>query len=163
MNCVNCGAVLRLVEGRGHFVCDYCAAVRPLDGPPAEGVDGLTAAATPTDAACPTCNQALHAAVLDGWSVSTCRACSGILVPRSAFGKIVAARRAAAAGPEITPRPIDPAEFSRTLRCPRCHERMEVHPYYGPGAVVIDSCNACGVVWLDRGELRAIEQAPGKR
>lgn len=163
MNCSNCGAALRLVEGRGHFVCDYCAAVQMLDGAAPAGVDGVSAIASATDAGCPTCNRPLFSAVLDGWSVTTCRACSGILIPRSAFGKIVAARRAAATGPEITPRPIDPAEFSRSLPCPLCRGRMEVHPYYGPGAVVIDSCNACGVVWLDRGELRAIELAPGKR
>jgi Zn-finger nucleic acid-binding protein len=40
---------------------------------------------------------------------------------------------------------------------------MDVHPYYGPGSQVIDSCPHCRLVWLDAGELAAIERAPGRR
>jgi Zn-finger nucleic acid-binding protein len=40
---------------------------------------------------------------------------------------------------------------------------MEVHPYYGPGNVVVDSCCHCGLVWLDAGEISMIETAPGAR
>jgi Zn-finger nucleic acid-binding protein len=40
---------------------------------------------------------------------------------------------------------------------------MEVHPYYGPGSQVIDSCHRCRLVWIDSGELAAIEKAPGRR
>jgi hypothetical protein len=39
---------------------------------------------------------------------------------------------------------------------------MEVHPYYGPGNVVIDSCSACDLIWLDHGELKQISDAPGR-
>ena len=38
---------------------------------------------------------------------------------------------------------------------------MEVHPYYGPGNVIIDSCTTCDFLWLDAGELRQISDAPG--
>jgi Zn-finger nucleic acid-binding protein len=38
---------------------------------------------------------------------------------------------------------------------------MEVHPYYGPGNVVMDSCTTCDLVWLDVGELKQISEAPG--
>jgi Zn-finger nucleic acid-binding protein len=40
---------------------------------------------------------------------------------------------------------------------------METHPYAGPGAVVIDFCRHCEVVWIDRGELLQIQQAPGRK
>jgi Zn-finger nucleic acid-binding protein len=39
---------------------------------------------------------------------------------------------------------------------------MDVHPYYGPGAVVLDSCARCTLIWLDHGEIAAIERAPGR-
>jgi Zn-finger nucleic acid-binding protein len=39
---------------------------------------------------------------------------------------------------------------------------MDVHPYYGPGNVVIDTCIDCRVLWLDHGELRKIRDAPGR-
>lgn len=163
MNCENCGATLRLVAGRGHFICDYCAAVRLIDEPAGPGGDGVSAVSAATGMKCPACGEPLHDAVLDNWPVTTCRRCCGILMARDAFGRIVARRRAAAQEPDITPPPIDPAEFNRGLVCPNCAQGMEVHPYYGPGAVVIDSCDRCDVVWLDHGELRAIERAPGRR
>ena len=39
---------------------------------------------------------------------------------------------------------------------------MDVHPYYGPGNVVIDSCRRCDVIWLDFGELEQITRAGGR-
>ena len=39
---------------------------------------------------------------------------------------------------------------------------MSTHPYFGPGNVVIDNCEACELVWLDFGELKQIVDAPGK-
>jgi Zn-finger nucleic acid-binding protein len=39
---------------------------------------------------------------------------------------------------------------------------MDVHPYYGPGNIVIDSCSACDLIWLDHGELQQITDAPGR-
>jgi hypothetical protein len=39
---------------------------------------------------------------------------------------------------------------------------MSTHPYFGPGNVVIDNCEACELAWLDFGELAQIVDAPGK-
>lgn len=39
---------------------------------------------------------------------------------------------------------------------------MATHPYYGPGNVVIDTCEDCNIVWLDFGELSQIVDAPGR-
>jgi hypothetical protein len=39
---------------------------------------------------------------------------------------------------------------------------MATHPYFGPGNVVIDSCEPCELVWLELGELKQIVDAPGK-
>jgi Zn-finger nucleic acid-binding protein len=33
---------------------------------------------------------------------------------------------------------------------------MDAHPYYGGGYAVIDTCESCGQVWLDAGELALI-------
>jgi Zn-finger nucleic acid-binding protein len=38
---------------------------------------------------------------------------------------------------------------------------MTTDPYSGPGNVVIDSCAACDLIWLDFGEMRQIVDAPG--
>jgi Zn-finger nucleic acid-binding protein len=52
--------------------------------------------------------------------------------------------------------------LARSLMCPLCAGDMSTHPYYGPGSVVIDTCETCHVVWLDFGELRQIADAPGR-
>jgi Zn-finger nucleic acid-binding protein len=37
---------------------------------------------------------------------------------------------------------------------------MSVHPYYGPGNAVVDTCGDCLLVWLDHSELSVIVTAP---
>jgi Zn-finger nucleic acid-binding protein len=98
----------------------------------------------------------------DTYPVHSCRNCRGVLVPRQGFARVVNARRAWASGPPREPRPLNPRELEREVRCPFCNARMETHPYYGPGNLVIDSCTACDVIWLDAGELTQIVDAPGR-
>ena len=79
-----------------------------------------------------------------------------------AFGTVIRERRARrSAGSFCVSDPLDPTEYDRTIQCPSCHQQMEVHPYYGPGNAVIDSCSSCEVLWLDHAELTSIEQAAG--
>jgi Zn-finger nucleic acid-binding protein len=61
----------------------------------------------------------------------------------------------------VEPLPVDRRELHRHLTCPKCRGRFETYPHLGPGNVVIDNCVRCDLIWLDFGELRAIEQAPG--
>ena len=35
---------------------------------------------------------------------------------------------------------------------------MEAHPYFGGGNAVVDTCERCGLIWLDAGELAVIER-----
>ena len=87
-----------------------------------------------------------------------------MLVRREHFGAIVNERRSKRVGLEQeSQRAIDPTAYSRRLRCPACEGYMEVHPYYGPGNVVIDSCAECDYVWLDHGELSRVERSAGGR
>ena len=81
---------------------------------------------------------------------------------RRTFAEVISRRRAWATGTPTEPVPIDRAELERRIVCPSCSGRMEVHPYYGPGNVVIDSCGVCDLVWLDFGELKQIVDAPGR-
>jgi Zn-finger nucleic acid-binding protein len=71
-------------------------------------------------------------------------------------------RRAWASGPPTDPVPVRSDELKRLATCPTCKNRMATYPYYGPGNVVIDTCDACNVVWLDFGELKQIVDAPGQ-
>lgn len=45
----------------------------------------------------------------------------------------------------------------RTLRCPRCGDEMEAREYARCSQVMIDVCRKDHGIWLDRGELEALE------
>ena len=152
---------MELVERRRYYVCRYCTSYHFLDAPESHGVRIL---ATPAGAPqCVRCAVPLATAQLDDEHVvHCCASCRGILLPRSTFAHVVHTRRTWATSPPAAPLPMQPAELARAVSCAQCARRMETHPYYGPGNVIIDSCAACDLVWLDFGELAQITDAPGK-
>lgn len=99
---------------------------------------------------------------MDGVKVECCEDCRGVLIEGEAFALVVRERRADFRGTS-KPVPVDAEQLKVVVDCPSCQRAMEVHPYYGPGNVVIDSCSQCGLVWLDSGEIATIEAAPGAR
>ncbi|MFN2166851.1 MAG: zf-TFIIB domain-containing protein [Anaerolineae bacterium] len=155
MNCVNCGAPMRPVAGGDHFVCDFCATFHF----PEKNQDHVTVIGEPGERDCPVCSVSLVSASCQRKPVEYCPKCQGLLVDRRAFNKIVDSLRARHRGPLLEPQPIDPADYERQLRCPACGRSLEVHPYYGPGNVLIDTCGACSLVWLDRGEIATIARS----
>ncbi len=161
-NCDNCGAPLTLVEGRGYFYCVYCTTFHfPTDLE--SSADGVTSLGQEHDAECPICKVALFAGTIEGRRAMYCEKCRGVLLPSDDFGKIVMARRSKYVDQDADPIPLNPEDLKRKVPCPMCGNLMDAHPYYGPGAVVVDSCGRCRMVWLDHGEIAAIERAPGHR
>jgi Zn-finger nucleic acid-binding protein len=104
----------------------------------------------------------MRALLDDRQAVDHCEQCRGLLMARSTFGEAVWTRRASASGPAAPPVPIDARELERQIRCPSCRAPMDVHPYYGPANIMIDTCRACDLIWLDQGELKQITDAPGR-
>ncbi|MDP1796329.1 MAG: zf-TFIIB domain-containing protein, partial [Planctomycetaceae bacterium] len=96
-------------------------------------------------------------------TAAACTECHGVLLSNHVFGAVVQQRRAGFQGAEPPPRPVDREQLHQTVPCPGCDKSMETHIYAGPGCQVIDSCAACHLVWIDSGELTAIERAPGRR
>ena len=159
MNCRNCAAPMELFERRAYFFCRYCSTFEFLDRAPQDGVHVLDRDGAMS---CAVCEAPLAAALLDGTHrVRYCERCRGLLLARAAFADAVARRRAGS-GVVATPIPPDRTELNRRIACPSCGARMEVHPYFGPGNVIIDSCAACDLIWLDFGELKQITEAPGR-
>ena len=84
------------------------------------------------------------------------------MIERRSFAGVVEKRRAWATETPEPPIPLNRQDLERKVRCPACTGPMTTHPYYGPGNVVIDSCEPCELIWLDFGELEQIVDAPGK-
>ena len=162
MNCANCAAPLTATAQGGSFVCTYCLSHQVLHDVRISE-DGIIDLEHFGDHDCPACNQRLHAALMDEASVEHCPACRGVLLPGDLFAHIVENRRRAYQGAEERPGPIEQAQLAIRRDCPVCHQRMETHPYYGPGNTVIDACSRCDLIWLDAGETVALVKAPGRR
>ena len=132
MNCRNCGAAMDLVAGRDYFRCDYCTSFHF----PNDTGEGVRIVGGPSNLICPVCRHALQEGRIEGEPVYTCVHCRGFLTTIATFGTIVEKRRAK--------RPVgesrysfDPQELRRAVDCPGCQKRMEAHPYYGGGRVVV--------------------------
>lgn len=111
---------------------------------------------------CPVCGVALQRAVLDDRDpIEICGRCKGILMALRDFAATLTARRHAATSPSVTPAHADAADLDRRIRCPNCAAPMITDWYYGPGNIIIDTCETCDLVWLDAGELRRAVDAPG--
>jgi len=103
------------------------------------------------------CREALHDGRVEGEPVQYCSRCRGFLTGNASFSSVVRERRSKRpAG--TTSLGFDPTELKRAIDCPRCQKRMDTHPYYGGGRVVVDTCPRCALIWLDAGELTVIER-----
>ncbi|MCA9110666.1 MAG: zf-TFIIB domain-containing protein [Planctomycetaceae bacterium] len=162
MNCSNCGAPLSPTVHQRSLLCEYCRSHRHLtdDLVSDEGVVDLN---HPGDHDCPTCHTPLHRGLMEEAQIEHCPRCCGLLLPGDLFREVVHSRRAVYSGADDKPAPVDPVALKTRRDCPTCHQRMDTHPYYGPGNTVIDSCSRCDLIWLDAGEMTALVRAPGRR
>jgi len=161
MNCKNCGGAMELFASRGYFFCRYCGS---FHFPESAGDDGVKVLGASTEKlSCAGCRKPFVTALLDEtYPIQYCENCRGVLLARRDFARVVERRRAWATGQPGPPVPLNQAELRRRMLCPSCQKAMATHPYYGPGNVVIDTCEPCAVVWLDFGELKQIVAAPGR-
>jgi Zn-finger nucleic acid-binding protein len=154
MNCPGCGAAMELAGNRRHFHCSHCNNFHF----PEETGDGVSPLGEPAGCDCPVCHRALQNALVDGETVAYCDRCRGFLAVTATFGQLVLKRRQHHAPHENITDPFDRAELKRVVQCPGCKKRMDTHPYFGGGNAVVDTCERCGLIWLDAGELAIIER-----
>jgi Zn-finger nucleic acid-binding protein len=150
---------MRLKEGAEYLSCDYCGSVQF----PEANSDGVRVLGEQASEPCPVCAIPLVHAVLSGQRILNCGRCRGILIEMDKFMAIVEdmrSRREASADAAHQPEWQD---LNRRIRCPKCGQEMDTHPYYGPGNVIIDDCERCSVNWLDYGELERIVRAPDRQ
>ncbi|MGD0014801.1 MAG: zf-TFIIB domain-containing protein [Bryobacteraceae bacterium] len=156
MNCPNCGAAMRLDIGKECLACDYCGSLH-FPEPEADGVSVLDGK---SELNCPICAIPLAEAMISGRPLLYCERCRGMLVTMALFVEIILILRARRTQPPEPQHGFDKRDLQRVVVCPQCGERMDTHPYGGPGRVAIDSCSNCHLNWLDHSELHQIVAAP---
>jgi Zn-finger nucleic acid-binding protein len=88
-----------------------------------------------------------------------CTECHGLLMPMNELIPVLDQMRSGDTKPAVQ-NPPDRGDLKRVVRCPKCNRRMDTHFYAGPGNVIVDTCDECSLLWLDRGELTRIAHAP---
>ena len=164
MTCPSCGAPIALRPDTDGYRCDYCHTVF-FPGEHDDAVE-ITSGATPAPGgeslACPLCRLPLVDAAIAKIPVRYCRQCHGLLLPMPALQPVLEQLRSADRGPAVQT-PPDRGDLKRVIQCPRCNRRMDTHLYAGPGNVIVDTCDTCNLIWLDRGELTRIAHAPDEQ
>ncbi len=147
---------MRLSRDQGLMICDYCGS----QNAPHTDEDGVLVM-DPTSHNCPVCQTPLADASLESQDLLYCTHCHGMLLDMEKFVPLLEVLREHRywSGSSQTPRQFDAA---RVLDCPLCKHQMDEHLYGGGGNMDVDSCEACGVLWLDRGELSRIVAAPDR-
>jgi Zn-finger nucleic acid-binding protein len=158
LDCKNCGAPMIVLRGDGYLFCEYCSTFHF----PTESRDRVRVLGESSGFHCPVCKVRLVLARISDAEVLHCPRCRGILMMQLFFSHVVKDLRAQASGPPRRSKPLNPDDLKRSIHCPHCDRSMVTHPYYGPGSVVIDRCSHCDLIWLDRGELSTIIDAPGR-
>lgn len=159
MYCQSCGAPMTLYRDRDYFLCEYCGSYY-FPNPSLDGLRVLGDA--PNGLKCPVCRITLQIASFDEQARGYhCLQCRGILLNRFAFRDVVTTRRTHATESPAPVHPLDRSQLTRRVACPQCARPMGTHPYYGPGNIVIDTCDPCNLIWLDGMELQRVINAPG--
>lgn len=158
-SCPSCGAPLVLRPDTEGFQCSACHTVFF----PEHDDDGVEVSGEPADQSlnCTLCFKPLVNAKLAGSDVLYCKQCHGLLMPMGILSHLIDEIRAEQ-GRSAVQMPADREDLKRIIQCPRCNRRMDTHFYAGPGNVVIDVCDNCSLIWLDRGEITRIARAPDK-
>jgi Zn-finger nucleic acid-binding protein len=155
MNCPTCSTPMEFKTNTGKFQCARCQPVQEKDE------EGVHITGEASNQSCPICKIPLSNAAIAAYSIFYCTTCRGMLIPMNEFQALVDELHGAQQEAVIQT-PADSKDLRRAVQCPHCHKRMDTHYYGGPGNVVMDSCDACSVNWLDRGELMRIVHAPGE-
>lgn len=158
-NCRNCGGPTSCDTARMLWHCGYCG----TEERPAPSRDGITTLGQVGRGSCPHCPTEQ---LLAGWAGPTpidhCGRCGGFVIPQDRFYPTLVELRSQSLKPAGSPQPLDPRELRRSTRCPYCRQTMDTHAYAGGGAVVIDTCTSCRVIWLDRHELSRLVDFPAR-
>jgi Zn-finger nucleic acid-binding protein len=160
MNCKHCGAPMILYRERNYYYCEHCKNYHF----PRQDQEGLRELGeNPEGIQCTHCKISLNLVTFDDFFQGyQCPNCQGLLFNRTIFREAIDYHRSRTKTPPEPFSQYDPDELDRMMGCPGCQNQMETFQYNGPGNIIIDTCHACDLIWLDYGELKKVLSAPGR-
>lgn len=100
---------------------------------------------------CPKCSTKMESLTFAGIEIDNCPFCNGCWLDKGEAGQMTRARGNARIQVEL--QDSKPSE----LTCPRCRSTsMLVGAHSQKTNLILDVCQKCGGIWLDRGELTTL-------
>lgn len=100
----------------------------------------------------------------DGVITDACPKCKGMFLDRQELEKIEEVREhdwseMMSRFPDLVAGAYEKArqKAQEEIRCPKCGSEMETREYAYCSQVMINKCVGCGGIWLDGGEIEALE------
>lgn len=113
---------------------------------------------------CPRCKAQLRSVNYEGIRIETCDSCHGEWLDNTELKKVIDRREVAfdlekrkAFADSIKSQRVDLSGDQQKLVCPKCNGETRPINYSEDSGIIIDRCNECKGIWLDRGELEAIQ------
>jgi Zn-finger nucleic acid-binding protein len=150
---------MRLKEDADYLTCDHCGSMHF----PEPNSDGVRVLGVSASVPCPACNVPLVHAAIKSHRIRYCERCRGMLIPMEEFVPTIEDLRSRRETAGDAVRQPEWKDLDRRRNCPQCGLEMQTHPYYGPGNVIIDTCEHCALNWLDYSELDRIVRAPDRQ
>ena len=107
---------------------------------------------------CPRCQVQLERKEMDGITVEYCLQCSGLCLDGGELDRIAEETPGSLEYSMTSVTSLAPDDGHPTIACLKCDtpKRMRKIELLHHTGIVLDRCEACGVLWLDMGELDAI-------
>lgn len=102
---------------------------------------------------CKRCDTDMHTVFYEGVAIQLCLDCKGIFLTRKKLEIIENSREIEI--PEDMPIPRNGPEVRR--HCPNCNILMRKAKHGRIRTTIIDYCDDCSGIWLDKGELASIQ------
>ena len=110
---------------------------------------------------CPDCSIALIKQNFHGVEIDVCNKCAGIFFDEGEVNQI---RKSGSNSFEELDAKVHiedaPQTFEEHLdrKCPNCQVVMSQYRYLYSSPIMLDSCNHCGGIWIENGELKAMAE-----
>ena len=112
---------------------------------------------------CPVCNISMDVIELGGIELDFCRnGCKGLWFDNFELRQVMSLdeQENRLLDSFLEQKRVDDTDRAEPLNCPRCDDsKLRRHKFSGVSDVFIDQCYICNGIWLDAGELRAINDS----
>ena len=109
---------------------------------------------------CPHCDITMVAQSIQGIEIEYCQACQGICLQQGELDKVAEEMEGSIEYSTITDKQLEHQDSQKVIDCPKCDApSMRKVEFLSLTDIILDRCDSCGALWLDKSELEQINTA----